>query len=83
MQDLKTIFGQQIQLKWDRCLVRIKMLNIYFAPEMFSLNMDGLKKVVLNAVLEIINESNRKPNKLQVDQGREFQHTCERTVRQS
>ena len=40
------------------------MLNIYFAPEMFSLNMDGLKKVVLNAVLEIINESNRKPNKL-------------------
>ena len=29
MRDLKTIFGQQIQLKWDHCLLRIKMLNIY------------------------------------------------------
>ena len=28
MQDLK-IFGQQIQLRWDYYLVRIKVLNIY------------------------------------------------------
>ena len=29
-------------------------------------------KTVLNALIEIVNRSNRKPNKLLVDQGREF-----------
>ena len=29
-------------------------------------------KTVLNAFIEIVNESNRKPNKLWADQGREF-----------
>ena len=29
-------------------------------------------KTVFNAFIEIVNESNRKPNKLCVDQGREF-----------
>ena len=29
-------------------------------------------KTVLNAFIEIVNESNRKPNKLWIDQGREF-----------
>ena len=29
-------------------------------------------KTVLNAFIEIVNESNRKPNKLWVDQGRKF-----------
>ena len=46
---------------------------------MFSLNTHGLKlwkikkvKKVLNGFIEIINESNRKPSKLWVDQGRDF-----------
>ena len=46
---------------------------------MFSINMHGLNlwkkrkgKAVLNAFIEIINESNRKSNRLLVDQGREF-----------
>ena len=46
---------------------------------MFSLNMYGVKplkdkksKTFLNALIEIVNESNRKPNKLWVDQGRAF-----------
>ena len=30
------------------------------------------KKTVLNAFMEIVNESNRKQSKLWVDQGREF-----------
>ena len=30
------------------------------------------KTVALNAFIEIVNESNRKPNKLCIDQGREF-----------
>ena len=29
-------------------------------------------ETVLNAFIEIVNESNRKPNKLCIDQGREF-----------
>ena len=33
---------------------------------------DKKGKAVLNAFIEIVNESNRKPNKLWVDQGREF-----------
>ena len=47
---------------------------------MFSINMHGLKlkpldkkcKAVLNAFMEILNESNRKPNKFCVNQGKEF-----------
>ena len=43
---------------------------------MCSLNMHELKdknsKTVLNAFIKIVNESDHKPNKLQVDQGREF-----------
>ena len=33
---------------------------------------DGRIKTVLNAFIKIVNESNRKPNKLWVDQGRKF-----------
>ena len=33
---------------------------------------DKKGKTVLNVFIEIVNESNRKPNKLWVDQGREF-----------
>ena len=29
-------------------------------------------KAVLNALIEIVNESNHKPNKLWIDEGREF-----------
>ena len=46
---------------------------------MLSLNMHWFKplkdkkgKTVINAFIEIVNESNRKPNKLSVDQAREF-----------
>ena len=33
---------------------------------------DKKSKTVLNVFIEIVNESNREPNKLWVDQGREF-----------
>ena len=46
---------------------------------MFWLNMHGLNlekvkddETVLNGSIEIVNEYNRKPNNLWVDQGREF-----------
>ena len=58
------------------------MLNIYYVSKMFSLNIHGLNlfkyekaKAVLNALIKIVNESNRKPNKLQVDQGINVLHT--------
>ena len=41
---------------------------------MFSLNMHVLNlskiKTVLNAFIKIVNESNRKPNRFWIDQGR-------------
>ena len=42
MRDLKAIFWQQIQLKWDHCLLRIKIFNIFYVSYMFSLNMHDL-----------------------------------------
>ena len=46
---------------------------------MFSLSMHGIKpwkdrkcKTALNAFIQKVNEFNRKPNKLYVDQGRVF-----------
>ena len=74
MRELKTIFGQQIQLIFNHCLQRIKILNIYYVKQMFSLNMHVLNlskiKTVLNAFIKIVNESNRKPNRFWIDQGR-------------
>ena len=38
---------------------------------------DKKSKTVLNAVIEIVNKSNRKPNKLWIDKKREFYiHLC-------
>ena len=47
---------------WDHCLLRIKELNIYYVSVV----------TVLNAFIEKVNESNHKPIKLWVHQGREF-----------
>ena len=54
------------------------MLNIYCVIAVFTkcvwvkLFKDNKGKTVLNAFIEIINESNCKPSKLWVDQRREF-----------
>ena len=63
MLDLQTTFGHLIQQKWNHCLLRIKMLNIYYVSQMFSLNMlgwvkplkDKQDKTVLNAFIKIVN----------------------------
>ena len=74
LSDLKIIFGQQIQLKCNHCLQRIKMLHIcvwqIFSPNIHGLNLYKIKKwkTVLNAFIKIVNESNRKPNKIWIDQ---------------
>ena len=76
MWDLKTIFGQQIYLKWNHCLQRLKMLIIYCVIDVFTKYVwveplkDKTSKTVFNAFIEIVNEFNHKPNKLWVDQGK-------------
>ena len=75
MHCLKTIFDQQIYLKWDHYLLRIEILSIDYVGWIFSSNMHGLNlskikkgKKFPNAFIEIINESNRKLNQSWVDQ---------------
>ena len=36
MRDLKTIFGQQIQVKWNHCPQRIRTLNINCVIHIFT-----------------------------------------------
>ena len=60
------------------------MLTICYVSQLLSINIHGVKplkdkksKTVLNAVIEIVNKSNRKPNKLWIDKEREFYiHLC-------
>ena len=43
-----------------------------FSPTMHGLNLQKIKcKTILTAFIEIVNESNRKPNKIWVNLGRE------------
>ena len=69
MRGLKIIFGQQIQLKWNHFLLRIELLNFHCVIDIFTKCgwVKSLKvkngKTVLNAYMEIVNESNCKPNK--------------------
>ena len=51
------------------------MLSIYVCSlNMLSLNFWKIKKsrTVLNGLIETVHESNRKPSKLWVDQGKQF-----------
>ena len=48
------------------------MIHVFTKHTWFKPLRDKKNKTVLNAFIEIVNESNRKPNKLWVDQGREF-----------
>ena len=53
-----------------RCLLCVIEV---FSKYWFGLSLrKKIRKTVLNAFIEIVNESNRKPNKLWVEQGREF-----------
>ena len=74
MRYLKTIFDQQIYLKWDNYLLRIEILSIDYVGWMFlsnihRLNLSKMKKGKMfpNAFIEIVNESNRKLNQSWVD----------------
>ena len=79
IRDLKTIFGQQIQLESDHCLQKIKnikyllcVIDVFSKYACVKPLKDKNGKTVPNAFIKIVNESNRKPNKLWVNQGRKF-----------
>ena len=48
------------------------MIDVFTKYALVKPSKDKKGKIVLNAFIEIVNESNRKPNKLWADQGREF-----------
>ena len=62
MRDLK-----KKNLKYLLCVIDIFTKYAWFKP-----TTDRKGKTFLNAFIEILNESNHKPNKLWVEQGREF-----------
>ena len=50
----------------------LRVIDVFTKYACVKLLNNKKGKTVLNAFMEIVNESNRKPNKLWVDQGREF-----------
>ena len=68
-RDLKTKFGQQIYLKLDH---RLQLDHVFIKYAWFTPSSVKKSKAVLNAFIEIVNESNLKSSKLWVDKGREF-----------
>ena len=48
------------------------MINTFTKYAWVKTLKDKKGKTVLNAFIERVNESNRKPNKLWIDQGKEF-----------
>ena len=54
-------------VKYLLCVINVFTKHVWNKPL-----KDKKGKTVLNAFLEIVNESNRKANKLWIDQGREF-----------
>ena len=50
----------------------VSVINLFTKYGQVTPLKDKKAKTLLNAFIEIVNESNRKANKLQVDQGRQF-----------
>ena len=61
---MESLSSKNINVKYLLCVIDV---FTKYAPL-----KDKKGRTVLNVFVEIVNESNRKPNKLWVDQGREF-----------
>ena len=64
---MESLFSKNKNVKYLLCVIDVSTKYAWVKP---LRNEKG--KTVLNAFIEIVNESNCKPNKLWVDQGREF-----------
>ena len=64
---MKSLSSKNKNVKYLLCAIDVSTKYSWVKPLKYQKG-----KTVLNAFIEIVNESNRKPNKLRVDQGREF-----------
>ena len=67
LAEIESLFSKNKNVKYLLCFIDIYTKYAWVKP------LKGKSgKRVLNSFIEIINESNREPNKIWVDQGREF-----------
>ena len=64
---MESLFSKNKNVKYLLCFV-----DVFSKYTWVKLLKDKKGKTVLNAFIKIVNESNRKPNKLWIDQRREF-----------
>ena len=67
LAEMESLSFKNKNVKYLLCVIDIFTKYAWIKPL-----KDKKGKTVLNAFIEIVNESNGKPNKLWVDQGREF-----------
>ena len=67
LAEMASLSSKNKNVKYLLCVIDIFTKFAWVKPL-----KDKKGKTVLNAFIKIVNESNRKPNKLWVDQGREF-----------
>ena len=64
---MESLSSKNKNVKYLLCVIDVFTKYAWVKPL-----QDKKDKISLNAFIEIVNESNRNPNKLWVDQGREF-----------
>ena len=67
LAEIKSLSSKNKNVKYLLCVIDVFTKYAWVKPL-----KDKKGKTVLNTFIEIVNESNCKPNKLWVDQGREF-----------
>ena len=67
LAEMELLSSKNKNVKYLLCVIDVFTKCAWFKPL-----KDKKGKTVLNAFIEIVNESNRKPKELRVDQGREF-----------
>ena len=67
LAEMKSLSSKNKNVEYVLCVIDIFTRYAWVKPL-----KDKKDKTVINAFIEIVNESNRKPNKIWTDQGREF-----------
>ena len=67
LAEIESLSSKNKNVKYLLCVIYVFTKYAWIKPL-----KDKKGKIVLNAFIKIVHESNRKPNKLGIDQGREF-----------
>ena len=67
LAEIKPLFSKNKNVEYLLCVIDVSSKYVWVKPL-----KDKKGKTVLNAFNEIVNKSNPKPNKLWVDQGKDF-----------